>query len=421
MLPERSTSVGYVELVRTNANFRYLWLGQIVSLLGDWFNLIASATLIAQLTGSGVAVSGLFVVRLLAPFLVSSVAGVAADRYNRKHILILTDIGRALTLCGFFFVREAGDIWLLYTLTALQFSISGFFTPTKTAILPDLVSERELGAANALTSATWSVMLSLGAALGGLVSGLWGIYPAFAIDALTFLVSALFVSRIRLEPVAQLANRTLKAALQQYVDGLRYLGRHPQTLVNVCHKAAVAALSGSTFEIVQVAISERVFTIGVGGGVSLGLMFMMTGIGSGIGPIAARRVTKDRPGATRWAIALGYLMIIVGYTVVAPLFTFGLTLTGILLRGLGGGVVWVFSTQLLFQQVPAQVRGRVFASEFALFMLSASIAAVLVGRALDLYSISTVITGLAGLVVVPLVLWTLWVSRYRPDPASERS
>ena len=87
-----TSSSGYWELVRENASFRYLWFGQIVSLLGDWFNLIASAALLAQLTGSGFAVGGLFAVRMLAPFLISPLTGVVADRCNRKHILILSDL-----------------------------------------------------------------------------------------------------------------------------------------------------------------------------------------------------------------------------------------------------------------------------------------------------------------------------------------
>jgi hypothetical protein len=66
---------------------------------------------------------------------------------------------------------------LRHTLTAIQLAISGVFFPTRNAILPDIVSRQELGAANALNSATWSVMLALGAALGGLVSGTWGMYP----------------------------------------------------------------------------------------------------------------------------------------------------------------------------------------------------------------------------------------------------
>ena len=178
--------LGYLALVRSNRDFRFLWFGQVVSLLGDWFNLIASASLIGYLTQSGIAVGGLFVVRMLAPFLVSPFAGVAADRYNRKHLLILADIGRAITVLGFLLVREPDQVWLLYVLTAIQLAMSGFFFPARNAILPDLVVRRELGTANALSAATWSVMLAFGAALGGIVAGQFGVYPAFVIDGFSF-------------------------------------------------------------------------------------------------------------------------------------------------------------------------------------------------------------------------------------------
>ena len=134
-------AISYKELIRGNRNFRNLWLGQIISLMGDWFNLIATAILTANLTGSGLAVGGLFVVRSLAQFLSSPLGGVLADRFNRKKILILADILRFFIVLGFLFIKDASQIWLLYTLTALQLGISGIFFPTKNAILPDVVSE----------------------------------------------------------------------------------------------------------------------------------------------------------------------------------------------------------------------------------------------------------------------------------------
>ena len=192
------TSGGYWAAARDNANFRNLWLGQIISLLGDWFNLIASATLIAQLTESGLAVGTLFVVRMLAPVLVSPLAGVAADRYNRKHILIAADVGRFFTAAAFLLIRSPEHVWFVYLLSFLQLGIGGFFFPARSALLPDIVRSDQVGAANALTSATWSVMLATGAAPGGFVAGTWGIYPSFVIDALSFVLSALILSRIRL-------------------------------------------------------------------------------------------------------------------------------------------------------------------------------------------------------------------------------
>ena len=131
----QSTTGGYWALARSNANFRYLWSGQIISLLGDWFNLIASAALIAQLTESGLAVGTLFVVRMLAPVLISPLAGVAADRYNRKHILIVSDIGRFFTAAAFLFIRSPEHVWFVYLLSFLQLGIGGFFFPARSPSL----------------------------------------------------------------------------------------------------------------------------------------------------------------------------------------------------------------------------------------------------------------------------------------------
>ena len=406
--------MGYGELLRGNRNFRYLWFGQIISLLGDWFNLIASASLIAALTeSSGTAIGALFVVRMLAPFLVSPIAGVVADRYNRKHILIVTDIVRALTVFGFLLVRNAGDIWLLYVLTAIQLGVSGFFFPTRIAILPDIVAARGVGAANAISSATWSVMLALGAAIGGLVSGLWGVYPAFIIDGLTFILSALFLAQIayRLPDDLAASDKTVSAALRQYTDGLRYVWRFKDVLVVAMQKAATAFFMVAGFQVIQVAIAEEVFPIGEGGGISLGLMFAMAGVGSGIGPIAARYFTGDRDRPLRGGILVGYAMGIVGFVITAPLLNFALVLFGVLVRGLGGGIVWVFSTQLLLQGVSGEVRGRVFATEFAFFTLASAVGAALAGGALDVVGIQGILWVMAAFTVIPLILWAVWMGR----------
>jgi len=242
---------GYVELVRQNHHFRFLWFGQIVSLMGDWFNLIASATLLLSLSQSGIAVGALFVVRWLAPFLISPVAGVVADRYDRRKLLILTDLARGVVVLGFLLVRDAQDVWLVYTLTAAQLGISGFFFPARNAILPDIVSAKELGAANALSSATWSVMLALGTGLGGLVTGGLGVYPAFWIDALSFFLSALCIAKISYNGTMgkDTGESGIHAAVGLYVDGLKYLRDHLDIFVIVLNKAALAlTTSGASQE-----------------------------------------------------------------------------------------------------------------------------------------------------------------------------
>lgn len=412
--PTSQTAVGYTDLLRHNRNFRFLWFGQIVSLLGDWFNLVASAALVGMLTQSGLAVGSLFVVRMLAPFLISPVAGVVADRYNRKQILIATDIIRAAVVLAFLLVRDVGDVWLLYALTAAQFSVSGFFYPARNSILPELAREGELGAMNAISSATWSTMLALGAALGGLVAGAWGIYPAFVLDTLTFLLSAVLLMQIRMPaaPATLSADKTIAGGVRQYVNGLKYLYRHPNILFIASQKALFSLCLTAGFQVVMVAISQRVFIVGEGGGISMGLMFGLVGVGTGIGPILARRLTGDDGPTLRRAIVIGYLLIVLGSAATAPLLSLPAVLLATIVRGVGGGIVWVFSTQLLLQNVDKTVHGRVFATEFMFFYLASALASSVVGTALDSsLSISAIIWAMTALSLIPMTLWTLSVVR----------
>ena len=264
--PIAQPALSYGALLKKNRNYRYLWFGQIVSLLGDWFNLVASASLVGLLTQSGLAVGAIFVVRMLAPFVVNPVAGVVADRYKRKHILIAADLLRAATVLCFLFVRDAGDVWLIYALIAVQMALSGFFDPAHTSILPEVAGPGELGTANAISSSTWSVMLALGAALGGLFSGTFGIYPAFVLDAFTFLLSAALLSQIRIpaRPESDAAERTVGAALGEYIYGLRFLGAHRDILVVALQKAMLALFLATAFQVIQVAIAQQFFIIGEG-------------------------------------------------------------------------------------------------------------------------------------------------------------
>jgi MFS family permease len=401
---------GYWELLRENKNFRTLWFGQISSLLGDWFNLIASAALISHLTQSGIAIGGLFVVRMLAPFLVSPLAGVVADRFNRRSILLLADLSRAAVVLGFLLVREPEHVWFLYGLTAIQLGIGGFFYPARNAILPDIVSQRDLGTANALGAVTWSIMLALGAALGGLVAGTWGIYQAFVIDSLSFVVSAVFIFRIEYESrLSRTAGQRLAdAMLKQYLDGVRFLRRHLDILTIALHKAAAALVISSGFQVVQVAIADHVFPIGEGAGISLGLLFGLSGVGTGVGPILARKITGDQDRRLRVAILAGYLISATGLFIIGPLSSFPMVLFGTFLRGTGGGIIWVFSTQLLLQLVPNRVLGRVFSTEFAVFTLMSATGASVVGFFVDqTLGLSGTVWTMGCLSLIPALLWGL--------------
>ena len=406
---EIEKSVGYFELLRQNPNFRWLWGGQVVSLLGDWFNLIASAILVAELTGSGLALGVLFTIRMLAPFFMAPIAGICADRYNRKHLLIITDLARAVIVIGFLFVRDAGDIWLLYALTVLLFGVSGFFSPARSAILPDITTAQELGTANTLGAATWSVMLAVGAAIGGLTTGFFGSQTAFIIDGFTFAISAGLLLKIKLPGRASATSETSRRAK---LSVLRYMFQHPDILFIAMHKAAISLFLSSGIQVILVEIAKNYFVIGVGGALSLGMMYCMNGIGSGIGPILARRWTGDRDKPLRVSISIGYVIASIGIAIMAPVSALGTVLFGGFVRSIGGGITWVFSTQLLLQRAPNEIRGRIFGTEFALFTLMGGASSLITGALMDVLQLSVILWGMGILTLIPALLWSLWQRHY---------
>lgn len=406
---QREKLVGYVELLQSNSNFRWLWSGQVVSLLGDWFNIIASAILVLKLTDSGLALGILFTIRMLAPFFMSPLAGICADRFNRKHILIITDIVRGLLIIGYLFVRDESDLWLLYLLATLLFGASGFFSPARSAILPDITSQRELGTANALSATTWSVMLAFGSAIGGLTAGLFGVHIAFIVDGLTFFVSAALLLQIRL-PKDSIVKPEISSR-SKFV-AFNYMLRHPDIFFIALHKATIALLLSSGFQVILVEIAKTHFVIGKDGAISLGVMLCIGGVGSGLGPIVARIWTGDRDRPLRQSISLGYLIGSVGLAIVAPLLSFTVVVIGGFVRSIGGGIAWVFSTQLLLQRAPNEIRGRIFGTEFALFTLMGGVATAIVGAMLDLFGVRAVLSGMTSLPLIPAILWWLWQARF---------
>ncbi|MDX1663319.1 MAG: MFS transporter [Candidatus Promineifilaceae bacterium] len=416
----------YFVLLSRNRNYRSLWLGALISQMGDWFNLIASASLIEQLTGSNVALSGLFLARFLPLFLFSSVAGVFADRFSRRRILIFTDLARAVTVLGFLLVREPGDIWLLYLLTAVQFSLSAIFNPAKSAVIANIVEEEDLVTANALDSFTWSTMLALGALAGGIVADQFGIATAFLADAVTFLGAAFFVSRIRVPAtLAQERASASSGGWLDFLDGLRYLRGEPFILIIGLTKAGGSLVWGA-INVLEVNFAHDVFPLDGDGELTLGIIYALTGVGTGLAPLLFRRLFGDTPRRALLVIAVGFWFLGPGILALGAAPTFPLYGLATVLRTAGSGTIWVFSAAMLQMIVPDRFRGRVFAFEFAALTLTQSISVYWAGFAQDSLGWSlravTVGNGVAALGVA--ALWSafaLWALSRPALPIPERA
>lgn len=359
----------YLGLLRRNKPFRQLWYGQIVSQLGDWFNAIALFTLLLKLTGSGAAVGLLLVAEMLPATLVGPWAGVLVDRLPRRLVMVAADVGRALLVLPLLLVRDANDIWIIYVCTVGKVVLAAFFEPARSATIPMVTDAADLVTANAISGATWSAMLAIGAALGGLVAGTLGTTAAFIIDACSFLLSAVIIVRI---PIVEthLAARAARPRVAggDMREGLTFLARHPQALLYTSIKGLWSL--GAGVLLVLTLLGRGVFPLGVDGALSIGLLYAARGLGAAIGPFLAQRVFGTTFPAMRSAIAPAVALTGLGYVLASQAPTLWLAALAVMLAHLGGSTQWVFSTVLLQLSVPDQLRGRVFAIELALMTLA---------------------------------------------------
>src|SRR5689334_353683 len=157
----------FIRLLRENRNYRYTWIGQVVSEIGDHFNNVAVFSLALANTGSGLVVTGIMLSRAVPVILAGPLAGVVLDRLDRKRTMIASDIIRAVVALAFILTIPVQHTWLLYPLSALLMFASPFFTSGRSAILPTIANERELHTANSLTQTTGWTTLTIGAFLGG--------------------------------------------------------------------------------------------------------------------------------------------------------------------------------------------------------------------------------------------------------------
>ena len=140
----------YRALLAENRNYRLLWFGQIVSQLGDWFNSVAIYALLLELTGTATSVALMIIVQFLPMAVIGPVAGVVVDRVNRRRLMIATDVLRGLAVLVLLMVRRPDQVWMVYLVMGTVVSLTAFFEPARTAVIPSVTTRSELLTANAL-------------------------------------------------------------------------------------------------------------------------------------------------------------------------------------------------------------------------------------------------------------------------------
>jgi MFS family permease len=361
--------VSFLALLRRNRNYRYTWSGQVVSEIGDNFNNIAVFSLALANTGSGLVVAGIMLSRGFLILPAGPVAGVLLDRFDRKKIMIASDLVRAAIAILFLFAIPQGRTWLLFLLSGLLMFASPFFTSGRAAILPSVATTDELHTANSLTQLTQWTTLAIGSFLGGASVSGFGYRIAFLFNAFSFLFSAACISRLHVDSgfrpersaLAEdiLAEDKVARPWHEYVEGLRYMRASP-LILGIGLVSVGWATGGGAAQILFSLFGEQVFRRGASG---IGIIWGCAGIGLICGALFANRFGRHiRFEVYKRSISICYVLHGGSYILFSQARSFGGALLWIGVSRAAVAVASVLNTSQLLRHVQNEYRGRVFST-----------------------------------------------------------
>jgi MFS family permease len=267
-------------------NFALLWLAGLISLTGDQILLIGLPLSIYAITHSTLATSLAFVLAFIPQILFGTLAGVFVDRWNRKYVMIITDLLLALGLLPLFFFRSITWLWIVYIVILFEFMISQFFKPAESALLPTLVEEDQLGMANSLGSLNVNIASLIGPSLGGILVGLQGLVGVIISDVLSFLLSCLLIMGIvidfqslKRQKLAETAVKAPSNLRHEWSEGLKQVSQDRRVSLAFVARAGTSLGEGMFL----ILILTYVYTILHGGALELTWFLSALAVGGLLG------------------------------------------------------------------------------------------------------------------------------------------
>ncbi len=377
-----------------NYNFKLVWIGKLISQLGDKFYAIALAWWILQETGSTVSM-GLFMFATVVPGIIMGLfTGAFSDRWNRKHIMVFSDVvrGTLVLMISILAYLDMLMIWQVYVVGICLSAAGAFFNPSSQAILPDIVGKEDLGKANSMCQLVEGVCSTLGPMLGALAVSIFGTSPVFLINSISFFVAMVLAALMRYEVPYLKKEAAEFSIIRDIKEGLSYIGKR-KTLLKI-----LTVIGAAHFFIGSLSICLPFLANGLSGtGVNnLGLLEMLLGIGLIAGSIF-RRWKKTGSAEDMTEKGLMSLMLCYGicFLAISATWYFGITsivcylpilfLIGAVIAN--AGVFW----QLLLQtNTPSDMRGRVFGTSTLIGNASMPIAYGVIGIVLKFSGIAPV-------------------------------
>jgi MFS family permease len=344
----------YAQVARSPSYFP-LWLGQLISNFGDTLHYIALVVLVYELTGRGVAVAGLVAAEIIPVLLLGPIAGVMIDRFSRKTVLIGSDLFRTVLVLSLIWPQGA---WHAYVVAAGLAAGTTFFNPTVQAVIPALTTEDQHLAANSVAWSTGRLVQIVASAVSGGLIAFLGTGAAFALNAASFVVSALLLVGLRIPAHAGQLGAGSKRGLRSYfVDaraGLAYALRDRFVSRLLLVQALASFAVGATGALLVVLSEQHLHLLPAGFAWLIGAI----GLGALLGPLIPNTLAKDYRNA-RW-LFVPYVIRGIGDVLIAVFTPLPIALLIMFVYGLNTSTGMVVFSSTVQGAVPDAVRGRVF-------------------------------------------------------------
>lgn len=375
--------------VLKNRNFLLLWLGQIISQLGDRLDQMALIAFVyLRAPGSAIQIAKILSFTIIPVFLIGPLAGVYVDRWDRKRTMYVCDFLRsALVLTIPLFLFYAKSLVPVYLIIFLVFSIGRFFIPAKFSIVPELVGKKDLLIANSLVNITGMIAAILGFGISGVIVEWLGAKSGFYLDALSFLVSGTLIlliskkltSTVNFMQVGEgIVAAFRKSVFQEIKDGILYFIRQKEIRFTAGVIFALWSALGAVYVVIIVFVQQTLHSATK----DLGLLVMFLGLGLFLGSLSYGRFGQrlSQYKTIFASLILSGIMLVV-FALLINRYPYFMAAAGLsVLLGLSIAPIMIASNTIIHNASDNEMMGKIFSSleivmhlGFILFMFISSI------------------------------------------------
>jgi DHA3 family macrolide efflux protein-like MFS transporter len=380
-------------------SFLLLWVGKLISTAGSALTTLAASILVYRLTGSALSVGLMLIATVLPSIAIGLFAGVLVDRFDRKKIMLVSDLLRALLSFLIPFMVVQNQLWL-YAIVMLSSTVGQFFNPAEESILPEIVGEKELSAANSLMAISGFASAAAGFALCGWITSRFPLQWAFYLDALSFLFSMLCIWQI---PILELRSYD-RSNFHTIIEDLRSGRRYMQENARLCSLICVTIPAFLAFGLWNSLLLPFTLHMLHGSSFDYGIQEGLTSVGFVAGSLTVMKL-GGRIKEGQWIILsfLGMGVVGVSYALSAdiPLAIVLVAITGLL------NAPYSVARRLVIQRnTTTEIRGRINSIFFVVRDI-AYVAGMATAGLADSVSIRSLIV-VSALLWVATGMWSLW-------------